>query len=122
MIVDDDSDAREALREHFTRLGCPVVAAADGVEALEALPAAPRPCVILLDLNMPRLDGEGFLRRVRADEKTSGLAVALMTAESHPPRSLATDARLDKPFALGDVDRIVQRHCRRGVWPPARER
>jgi CheY-like chemotaxis protein len=118
MIVDDDSDAREALREHFTRLGCPVVVAADGLEALEALPRSPPPCVILLDLNMPRLGGEGFLQRVRGDERTSGLVVALMTAESHRPSSVRTDAQLDKPFALGDVDRIVQLHCRRGVWPP----
>src|SRR6266702_8392791 len=60
LVVDDDPDLRNALTECFEALGCTVVAAVDGVHAVECLGDSLKPCLALLDLNMPRLDGAGL--------------------------------------------------------------
>ena len=112
MVVDDDADIRESLRECIEDLGCSVVVAIDGVHALECLDSCPPPCLVLLDLNMPRLDGEGFLRRIRGDDCHCRLAVASMTAERHRLRPQETEAHLHKPFALVELQGLVQRFCR----------
>jgi CheY-like chemotaxis protein len=112
MVVDDDADVRDALRDYVEGLGCAVVAAVDGVHALECLESCPPPCLVLLDLNMPRLDGEGFVRRVRADGCHCGLAIASMTAERHRSQPEMTVAHLHKPFDLDDLERIIRGFCR----------
>jgi two-component system chemotaxis response regulator CheY len=111
MIVDDDAEIRAALRDHLEVLGCSIVDAVDGVHALETLKDSPRPCLVLLDLNMPRLDGEGFVRAVRADSCHCRLAIASMTAgQRRQPES--TQAHLRKPFGLDDLNEVLRRFCR----------
>ena len=112
MVVDDDADIRESLREYIQDLGCQVVVAVDGVHALECLDVCPPPCLILLDLNMPRLDGEGFLRSVRGDACRRCLAIASMTAGEHRGLPRETEAHLRKPFALADLEKLTVRFCR----------
>jgi CheY-like chemotaxis protein len=112
MVVEDDADIRGVLRECLEHLGCSVVIAVDGVHGLECLDTCPPPCLVLLDLNMPRLDGEGFLRRVRDDVRLCELPIVSMTAEPHRRRPDMTEAHLHKPFALPDLERIVRRLCR----------
>src|SRR5436190_2228167 len=61
MVVDDDDSIRESLSECLEDVGCEVVTAANGKQALEQLRSgAPSPGLILLDLVMPELDGRGF--------------------------------------------------------------
>jgi CheY-like chemotaxis protein len=66
LIVDDDADIREVMKIFLEANGYHVNVAADGLDALEQLRAGPRPELILLDLMMPRLDGEQFLKQFRA--------------------------------------------------------
>jgi CheY-like chemotaxis protein len=112
MVVDDDADIRDALREHIEALGCYVVLAVDGLYALEALRRCPAPCLVLVDLNMPRLDGEGFVRCVRADASNCHLAIASMSAERHRACPDQTQAHLNKPFPLAELEGIIQQYCR----------
>ncbi len=112
MVVDDNVDVRDALREHIEALGCSVVVAVDGVDALERLGSCPPPCLVLLDLNMPRLDGEGFVLRVRDDACHCRLAIASMTAERDRHRPEKTQAHFHKPFALDELEEVIQQHCR----------
>lgn len=121
MIVDDDAEIRDALREDIESLGCSVELAVDGLHALERLGNCPPPCLVLLDLNMPRLDGEGFVRRVREDACLCRLAIASMTAERHRRRPDTTQAHLNKPFALADLECLVERYCRDPLSPMARQ-
>ncbi|HEY8431005.1 MAG TPA: response regulator [Sandaracinaceae bacterium] len=84
LFVDDDPLAEMTLRRAFRRLGieAPLSIAHDGLEALELLrdpwfPAAR--CVVLLDLNMPRMDGHELLRELRASPDLSRVPVVVMT-------------------------------------------
>jgi CheY-like chemotaxis protein len=61
LVVDDDKDIRESLRFLLADEGYAIVTADDGQEALELIPLLPNPAVILLDLQMPRLDGYAVL-------------------------------------------------------------
>ena len=74
MLVNDDDDVREVLRDFVEDLGYRPVVAANGQEALDVIRGLDEPpCVILLDLMMPVMDGWQFLERVGADAELSGI-------------------------------------------------
>ncbi|MEX2472317.1 MAG: response regulator [Gemmatimonadota bacterium] len=90
LMVDDDHEDREFAREAFeeSRLANDFRTVDDGVELLEYLRregayakpgAAPRPGLILLDLQMPRLDGFQTLEQIRADPSLARIPVVVMT-------------------------------------------
>jgi CheY-like chemotaxis protein len=68
MVVDDDADIRELMKMFLEADGYRVNLAADGVDAFEQLQAGPPPALILLDLMMRRMDGEQFLKQIRASQ------------------------------------------------------
>lgn len=82
LVEDDDVDAmtieRSFIKQHIAN---PIIRAYDGIEALELLRnnTVPRPMVILLDLQMPRMGGIEFLKELRADEALSDLVVFVLT-------------------------------------------
>ena len=65
LVIDDDADIREMMKIVLEADGYQVNVAADGVEALEQLKGGSRPALIILDLMMPGLDGEQFVKQVR---------------------------------------------------------
>ncbi len=82
LIEDDDIDAMTVERAlHDCRIGNPVVRAHDGLEALELLRAGkvPKPYVILLDLQMPRMNGHEFLATLRKEKEFSDAVVFVLT-------------------------------------------
>lgn len=85
-LVEDDDIDTEAIRRAFrkAKLANPVVRARDGREALAMLrrQEVPQPCVILLDINMPRMNGHEFLEALRADEAFSALIVFVLTTST----------------------------------------
>jgi CheY-like chemotaxis protein len=107
LIIEDDADIREALTDAMTGVA-EVVVAADGLEGLARLREGPRPAVILLDLRMPRLGGEEFLRELRADRRFEHVPVITMTAGTSVAEGSDIVARLHKPFDLEDLLRIVE--------------
>jgi two-component system, chemotaxis family, chemotaxis protein CheY len=110
LVIDDDAAMREALEEVLRDMGIHVHAAADGQEGLERLRAGPRPCAVLLDMKMPRLDGEGFLRALRADPHLRDLPVVTMSGDDAEP-ALEVAAWLHKPFDLDELARILASLC-----------
>ena len=107
MIVDDDEDIREIGTLVLESHGYRVAAAKDGLDALEMLESNGSPCVILLDLMMPRMDGEQFLKALRASDNAH-IPVVLMSGHSealHIASQLSADALLRKPV---DMDILLK--------------
>jgi CheY-like chemotaxis protein len=122
LLVEDDPDTREAVREVLALRGYDVHAAPHGLAGLELLPRMPRPCVALVDLVMPVVDGLGFLRRLQSEPgwaRWSTLPVIAMTgsAESAPPGAAGF---LRKPVLIDALLRAVSAWCGRrpirGRW------
>jgi len=115
LIVEDDLEIRETLVEILGEHGYEVVGVADGHEALAALRGpGERPCLILLDLMMPRMDGRAFRAAQVADPGLADIPVVVLSAY----RDVAENARemnvaehLCKPVRLADLLRIMRQHC-----------
>ena len=105
--MEDDADLRGALAEAMSETGAEIVVAEDGLAALERLRAGPAPAVVLLDLRLPRLDGEDFLHELRADPRFDRLPVITMTAGSSRSEDDEVVAHLRKPMDLGGLLEIV---------------
>ena len=102
LLVEDEAPLRLVLRDLLEREGFTVVEAADGVEALDEIDRS-APDVLVLDLNLPRLDGYGVLSHLRARPSTAKLPVIVLTAkgdEDNEVRVFETGANdfLTKPF------------------------
>ena len=83
LVVDDDAAIRELLRCVLEGEGHAVGEASDGMMALEAMRASAEPLVVLLDLHMPRLSGEGVLAAIAHDRALAQRhACILMTANA----------------------------------------
>jgi diguanylate cyclase (GGDEF)-like protein len=115
LVADDEPDARELLSE---ALGgeYDVLTAADGQEAVD-LARSQHPDILLLDLNMPRLDGFEVLEQLRADPSTTEMPVILVTARSDDAgkvRALDQGAvdYLQKPFSERELRARVERTLR----------
>jgi two-component system, NtrC family, nitrogen regulation response regulator NtrX len=118
LIVDDDPDIRCLLRDVLEDEGYDVREAADGLAAWETLCAVDAPAVVIIDHNMPNLDGPGLMKRMVGDSAiASRVAVIYSTAAMHgaTPHSIApalerllealSASLLWKPF---DVDDLLQ--------------
>ena len=79
LVVDDDAGNRFAARRILKKAGFRVSEAEDGVDALEKIESGEDYALVVLDLDMPRLDGRGVLDRVRGSVATSGLPVVVLT-------------------------------------------
>jgi two-component system chemotaxis response regulator CheY len=120
LIVEDDPAARDMLATLLTGDGFHAVGAEDGLEALHLLRTVRRgapatPCLVLLDLNMPRLGGQEFRRAQLSDPVVATVPVAVMSgavdaqARAHMLGAVAT---LLKPIDLDELLDVVRRHCR----------
>lgn len=81
LIADDRPSSRELLRTVLERAGYAVIEAGDGEEALERAQSG-NPDLILMDLQMPKLDGYAVLERLRRDERFRTLPVLALTASA----------------------------------------
>ncbi len=115
MVVDDSVTVRKVTSRLLERQGMDVLVAKDGVEAM-ALLQERRPDVMLLDIEMPRMDGFEVARQVRHDDRLSDLPIVMIssrTGEKHQEHAaeLGVNSFLGKPFQenelLETIDRLV---------------
>ena len=113
LVVEDDRDSRELLGEMLELSGYRPLLAADGLEALRLL-GRERPCVILLDLMMPRMDGCAFRQAQLAVEALRAIPVVVVSADPNAERKardIQAAACLGKPVDPDDVLALVQQYC-----------
>ncbi len=113
MVVDDDEDIREIVKLSLEAGGYRVTTAVDGLEAWQHLSASALPSLILLDLMMPRMDGEEFIKTLRASPQAH-IPVVIMSGHSASKQkveALRANGCLTKPVdldeLLGTVRRVV---------------
>jgi chemosensory pili system protein ChpA (sensor histidine kinase/response regulator) len=102
MVVDDSLTVRKITTRMLTRMGYDVITAKDGVDALEQL-ADTMPSLMLLDVEMPRMDGFELTKRLRQDNKTKNLPIIMITsrtADKHRDHALqlGVNAYMGKPY------------------------
>ena len=119
MVVDDSLTVRRVMQRLFEREGYQVLLAKDGLDALEQLHALERaalPALLLVDVEMPRMDGFDLTRNVRSDDKTRAIPVIMVTsrsADKHRAHAfeLGVNAYFGKPFQeeelLAEVGRLL---------------
>jgi len=112
LAVDDSRTMRDMLTFTLTSAGMEVVTAEDGLHGLDVL-AAITPDAIISDINMPRLDGFGFIEAVRRIDRMRAVPILVLTTESAP--ELKTRARnagatgwIVKPFDPEKLVRSIQ--------------
>ena len=112
MIVEDDADTRDALRDIMATHGFETIEARNGREALAMLrdPAVARPAVIILDLWMPEFDGWKFRDEQTRDPDLAEIPVVVVTASEGADRKaerLRPAAFIPKPVDVGELMQAV---------------
>lgn len=116
LIVEDDEAIRTSLRLALELAGFQVTTAANGQEGLEHLKKISRPCLILLDLMMPVMNGWQFAEALQKDMVLAAIPVAIVTAYSDRAKDIQAQAIVKKPIDLGVLMKIVHQYCGRGIY------
>lgn len=108
LVVDDSRTMRLALRRYLESMGFTVDEAADGVQGLAALRSNDehgQPGLLLVDWNMPEMDGYAFVKAVRAERKWAAIPIVMVSAENDRGRiaralMAGADEYVMKPLTL----------------------
>ncbi|HZS08797.1 MAG TPA: response regulator [Blastocatellia bacterium] len=114
LVVEDDPDTREMVKAFFVSEGYQVETAANGRKAIEYLKSSETPCLILLDLMMPEMNGIEFLQSRRQESELSGIPVVVVTAVQEAckgARALGAIDCLSKPFEFHQLLDLARRYC-----------
>ena len=115
LIVEDDEDIRESLMDLLEDHGYLPIGACDGREALDKLGASKQlPCVIVLDLMMPVMDGVTFREEQLRNPLLSGIPIIVISAYKDTPdtaNTLNANSHLPKPINLKAFLQVVKEHC-----------
>ncbi len=118
LVVEDNEKNMKLVRDILEATGYSPLEASSGEQAL-ALAVENAPALVLMDIQLPDLDGSEALRRLRSDERTAGIPVLALTAQAMQgdrERFLAAgfDGYLSKPIDVDELIETVRRHCEGG--------
>jgi CheY-like chemotaxis protein len=123
LVVEDDTDSREAMLEVLSYEGYCVHGSADGRDALNLLRTGRfSPDVIVVDLYMPAMDGNDFRLALRDDARFAGIPVIVCTGDSPRAVSPGAFATLQKPVDIDSLTAIVHSGCASRGFTPRRAR
>jgi CheY-like chemotaxis protein len=112
LVIDDDPAICQSMKDVLEINGYDVTVAKDGLDGIKALSAMKiRPCLILLDLMMPGMNGWGFLDFQRNDDRFSTVPVIVCSAYENSARSISKNPILTKPVKLSSLLGAVQAFC-----------
>ena len=110
LIVEDEEDLREMLRDALELNGYAVVTAAEGQAALERLADIEQPCLVLLDLVMPGMNGWEFYEQIRQRPELASVPVIVHSSSPNSaPRGVTRVLR--KPLMLDSLLSVVREYC-----------
>ena len=110
LVVDDDFELLDALSDVLEIAGYPTRRAQNGREALNFLRIPPRPAIILLDLNMPVMNGWQFLAQKRNDPALVKVPVVAMSGVSMG-RPQGAAGFLRKPISAPALLKVIENYC-----------
>jgi len=113
LIIDDDSDCRDALKARLEIAGHKVLEATNGEEGL-ALMRSERPALIFLDIMMPKMDGWKMCRILKEDTQTAEIPVVMLTARDQQIEELRSwesgaNAYVAKPWEFKQIQEILKK-------------
>lgn len=108
LVVEDDPEAAELVESILVREGCEVLHARDGATALELARELPQPDLVLLDLELPIMDGRALLESMRSDQSISGIPVVVLSGAPDAATIRATD-NVGKAKLLDGLARVLRR-------------
>jgi len=114
LVVDDDADIRDTIVEVLEEAGHTAEAAANGDEALQKLRGSEPPCLILLDLMMPVMDGRTFREEQLKDPALSPIPVVVLSAfrdGADTAKQMNAAGHLPKPVSLDQLIELVGTFC-----------
>lgn len=112
LVVDDNEDILEALQLAIEMEGLKVFTAVNGKEALAFLEQGKRPCLILLDLMMPVMDGWTFAEQFEKVKEYAGIPIVVVSAFADKDQlpQIAVEA-LTKPINFTHLIKTIKKHC-----------
>jgi CheY-like chemotaxis protein len=116
LVVEDDQDIRESIADILREEGHPVEVAGNGAEALEVLrrKGAHRPCLIILDLMMPIMNGWDFRAALLKDDGLASIPIVVLSGDAHvkdKATELGCAGSVGKPISLAKLLELVERFC-----------
>jgi two-component system, cell cycle response regulator DivK len=118
LVVEDNQKNMKLFRDVLQATGYTTLGATTGEDAVE-LARSQQPALVLMDVQLPGIDGIEALERLRRDERTASIPVLALTAQAmHGDRErflrAGFDGYLSKPVDVVELIRTVQEHCARG--------
>jgi CheY-like chemotaxis protein len=112
LVVDDEPAILEAISSILEEEGHPVASAHDGAAAYDLLRGGLRPCLAILDLMMPRMNGWELREAMLEDPDLADIPVAVVSALSvTSPAKLQLAAVIPKPFQLDQIIELAEAYC-----------
>ncbi len=111
LVVEDDEDIRTAMIDMLETEGYHAQAATNGLEALDLLHKIPKPCLVLLDMMMPIMNGREFLDKVMVDSVLAPIPVLIVSAVADKTNTKGSVGFLKKPVDIDVVLKMVDKYC-----------
>lgn len=111
LIIEDEEFIRENFQLFLELEGYPVFTASNGLEGLQQLRKMTRPCLILLDLLMPVMDGREFLEAKAADQSLASIPVCVVSGVANEPNLPGVAAFVAKPVDFNRLLDLIRRYC-----------
>jgi CheY-like chemotaxis protein len=118
LVVEDEPSIRENLRMLLEWEGYQVFTASNGDEGLKTLRKMPKPCLILLDLLMPVLNGMEFLEAKSHEDAIAAIPVCVVSGVAEKPDLSKASGFVKKPIELEGLLKFVRGYC--GTHPTKR--
>lgn len=111
LLVEDDARIRHSLQLALEAEGYNVTVAINGKDALDVLISPEKPCVVLLDMMMPVMNGREFLDIMKEDSELAEIPVIILSAIAEKVIAKGAAAVIKKPFELTHVLNTIENFC-----------